>query len=204
VRLAPLLLAFALASAPASSARADWAPGRSGEGRGYAYQVFSQDSDEGFVRYQIRGTIEAAPAALVRAVRVIASDPARAPEGQTRRLLSRDERAFVVYTRIDLPPLFSDRDIITRGVSSSDAASGTHRIHWKATEHRSAPPVDGVIRIVRAEGDWVFAPVRGSVTRVTYETHLDLAGSLPGWLIQRLLADTAAETYEDLAREATR
>jgi hypothetical protein len=191
-----------LAPAVASPADAGWAPGPTGEGRGYSYRLFSQEGDDGLVRYRIRGRIDRPPELLVRAVRVVAADPARAPKGQTRQLLSRTTKGFVVYTRIDLPPLFDDRDIVTRGVSSSDAASGIHRIRWRAIEYPTLPPVDGVVRIGSAEGSWEFAPAEGSASDVSYETHMDLGGSLPRWLIQRMMPDTVVDSFENLAREA--
>ena len=199
-----LLLYCVLALAPASAAVAgsEWAPGASGEGRGYEYQLSSREGDDGLVHYRIRGRIDAPPAALVRAARVIAADPTRAPEGQKRQLLSRTAKAFVVYTRIDLPPLFGDRDIITRGVTSIDGASGVHRIRWRAIEYPTLPPVDGVVRIASAEGRWEFTPIEGSASNVMYDTHMDLGGSLPRWLIQGMLSDTVVDSYENLAREA--
>lgn len=197
-----LLSLFWLAQSSASEPPSDWTPGSIAKGTGYAYQVFSKETEgEAFVRYRVRGTIDAAPEALVRAVRVIAADPARAPDGQTRRLISQNDDEFVVYTRIDLPPLFTDRDIVTRGVSSADAGTGGRRIDWKAIDHAQAPPVDGAIRIERSAGFWVFAPAGGKTSQVTYETYIDLGGSLPSWLIQGMLARTVSKSYEDLAEE---
>jgi hypothetical protein len=62
---------FSLSGNAAAEPASDWQPGATAKGAGYAYQVFSKESEgEGFVRYQVRGTIDAAPDALVRAVRV--------------------------------------------------------------------------------------------------------------------------------------
>jgi hypothetical protein len=196
-RTALLLACLALALVAA-----DWEPGDTGKGKGFEYQVFSQEGEHGIVRYRIRGTVDATPDALVRAVRVIAADPARAPKGQTRQLLSKTDREFVVYTLIDLPPLFDDRDIVTRGVSSSDADSGARRIHWKAVDDVAAPSSDGVVRIHRAEGVWAFTPGEGGATLAEYETYMDPAGALPSWLIQGLLGGWVSEVFENVAREA--
>ena len=197
-----VLLTIGLAG-PAAAEPAEWTPGRRGDGNGYAYQTFSKQSEgENHVRYQARGTIRAAPDALVRAVRAISVDPARAPDGQTRRLVSQRDDQFIVYTHIDLPPLFSDRDIVTRGISSADPRSGVHRINWRAIDHPDAPRIDGVIRIERSEGYWVFAPIGPAGSHVTYETFVDLGGSLPRWLVSGMMGGTVADTYEDLAREA--
>lgn len=195
-----LLLVCLLALAPATALAGDWTQESSEKGRAYAYELSSQQGEQGLVRYRVLGSVDATPDALVRAVRVIAADPSRAPEGQIRRLISQSADEFVVHTRIDLPLPFGDRDIVTRGVGSADA-DGTRRIHWKAIADVAAPPSDRVIRIQRAEGVWVFTPEQGR-TRVSYETYMDLGGSLPDWLIQGILGGTVGETFENVAREA--
>src|SRR5262249_32374338 len=84
-----LSLAALLLRAPASAddPAAGWTPGRTAAGPGYAYQLFSKQVEgEAFARFRVDGTIDAAPDALVRAFRVIVTDPARAPDGQTRRV----------------------------------------------------------------------------------------------------------------------
>src|SRR5262245_56553732 len=117
-----LVLALALLLASGSSAEdpaGGWEPGRTVKGDGFTYQLFArQDAGEAFVRFELRGTIDAPPPALARAFLDIVTDPARAPAGQTLRVISKDERSFIVYNRMDLPPLFSDRDIILRGEST--------------------------------------------------------------------------------------
>lgn len=207
-RLHALLLSLGsvlLASAPAV-AQADldgWEPADAAEGPGYAYRVYSKQAEgERFVRYRVLGTIEVPAEGLPASVRVIASDPGYVPDGQSRRVLVDDPAEFVVYTRIDLPPLFSDRDIVSRGVPSFDATRGVHRIDWRTFEHEAAPPVDGVIRIVRAAGSWEFTPADAGTAEVDYQTHIDLGGSLPRWLTQPLMTRTVAKNFEDLARLA--
>src|SRR5262245_38834260 len=119
------LLALALPAASDPTADATWKPGDKGEGRGYAYQVFSQQREgEPFVRYQVRGTIDAMPEVLARTAQNRSADPARAPKGQTREVISRTDTETVLHTSIDLPVMFSDRDIVTRGVRSEDAKTG--------------------------------------------------------------------------------
>jgi hypothetical protein len=198
-----LLLLLIPSSIPAANAPGDgWQPGQEASGDGWTYRIFSREVEgESFVRYRASGTIDAEPEVLVRSVRVIAADPERAPAGQTRRLLSTDGGAFVTWTVIDMPPLFSDRDIVTRGVSSADEQTGARRIDWTTTDDAKAPESPDVIRIRKAAGFWAFTP-NGTTTDVSYETHLDLGGSLPGWLVQGMMAGMVGKNFEDVAREA--
>jgi len=198
-----LVLALALL---ASGVSADdptdgWEPGRTVQGDGFSYQLFSrQDEGEAFVRFKLHGTIDAPPPALARAFIDIVTDPARAPAGQTVHVISKDERTFIVHNYMDLPPLFSDRDIILRGESSADA-TGTSRVAWKAIEHPAAPHTDGAIRIEDAAGAWVFTPAGDGRSDVSYENYLDLRGSLPRWLLEPLMGRAVGKSFEDIAAD---
>lgn len=202
LRSAPALALLQVALlASAAGAGSEWQAGDSGEGPGYAYQVFSEHREgEDFYRYEVRGRVEAAPGALSRAVRAITSDPGRAPEGQVRRILQTDDDEFIVYTRIDLPYPFGDRDIVTRGVRRAHGAG--LRIDWEATEHPDAPPSEDAIRIERSAGHWTFVPGDGGSSEVVYHSYSDAAGSLPGWLVEPLTAKNVARVFEEVALEA--
>jgi len=198
------LIAFLLALATSASAETEadvWTPGDAAEGDGFSYQIFSKNED-GHVVYQARGKVRAEPAVLVRSVRAVASDPARAPDGQTRRIVSSDEDGFTVHTYIDLPTLFSDRDIVTHGSASVDAETGHHRVDWKAIEHREVPVVEGTIRIDRSAGFWDFVSAGGGETTAVYETYVDLGGSFPGWLVGSMMGGMVGSTFEEVAKEA--
>ena len=202
-----LLALLSPGAAPADAGDAsgdDWKAARSGSGEGYAYRIFSNQTEggEAVVRYRVRGTVDAEPDALVSAVRAIASDPERAPDRQKRRLLSANGNVFITHTVIDMPPMFTDRDIVTRGVSSFDARSGVHRIEWAAIEHPDAPEGDGAVRIEEGAGFWSFTPIDRNSSRVGYETHIDLGGSLPAWLIQSMIAAMVGTHFEHVAQEA--
>lgn len=206
-RLLPCLVAsLALAvSIPcwATGPGAGWEPGEKRQGDGYAYQVFSvRREGEPFIRFQVRGTIDAPADVVQRAATRVATDPARAPKGQKRTVLSRDENETILQTEIDLPPMFSDRDVITRGQSSVDPATGVRRIEFKSTKYASAPPKAGVIRLENTGGAWVFVPDGDGRSEVTFESYVDLGGSLPIWLISGQMESTAAGSFENVAREA--
>lgn len=190
-----------LATLPASAFASEWRPGGSGEGAGYSYQVFSaQREGESFLRFEVRGVVAAEPAALSRAVRTITSDPERAPDGQTRRILQADDEAFVVHTRIDMPYPFGDLDIVTRGVRGPHGSG--ERIDWEVTDHPDAPPSEDVTRIERSAGHWTFVPSADGASEVVYHSYSDAGGFLPGWLVRSLTEANVAGVFEDVAEEA--
>jgi hypothetical protein len=205
-RIAPLLwlavLGLATPAASDPSADAGWNPGDKGQGKGYAYQVFSQQKEgEPFVRYQVRGSIDATPEVLATTAQRLSTDPSRAPKDQKREVVSRTETETVLHTSIDLPVMFSDRDIVTRGVRSSDPKTGIHRIDFKSVEIPSVPPQEGFLRLKNTGGFWEFVPDGANRSKVTFETYVDIGGSLPGWLVSGMMGKTAVGNFEDLAKE---
>ena len=206
-RFAPLAWLGLLAlAAPSASDPTDngWQPGDKGQGKGYAYQVFSQQREgEPFVRYQVRGTIDATPDTLVKTASRLSADPSRAPEGQTRKVIVHTDTETVLHTSIDLPMMFSDRDIVSRGVKSApDPKTGTVRIDFKSIDHPSVPPREGFIRLQRTGGFWEFVPDGEKRSKVTLETYVDLGGSLPAWLVSGMMASNTIGNFEDVAKEA--
>jgi hypothetical protein len=205
ITLLCLLLAAPAISDPTADGDAAWSPGKKGEGKGYTYQTYSQQKEgEPFVRYRVKGTIDNTPEVLARLANELSSDPARAPKDQTRKVIRKTDTEQILHTSIDLPMMFSDRDIVTRGVGSVDAKTGIRRIDFKAIETPEVPPREGFIRLTRSGGFWEFVPDGPKRSKVTFETYIDLGGSLPGWLVSGMMASNVIGNYEDVAKEATK
>ena len=66
------------------------------------------------------------------------------------------------------------------------------------------PPREGFIRLQHTGGFWEFVPDGGKRSKVTFETYVDLGGSLPGWLVSGMMSDTAIGNFEDVAKEAVK
>ena len=205
IALTSLLLASPAISDPSAESDAAWSPGKKGEGHGYTYQVFSQQKEgEPFVRYQVKGTIDNTPEVLARLANELSSDPARAPKDQTRKVILKTDAEQIIHTSIDLPMMFSDRDLVTRGVGSVDPKTGIRRIDFKSVEHPSVPPREGFIRLTQSGGFWEFVPDGDKRSKVTFEMFIDLGGSLPGWLVSGMMASNVIGNYEDVAKEAVK
>ena len=69
---------------------------------------------------------------------------------------------------------------------------------------RKVPPREGFIRLQHTGGFWEFVPDGGKRSKVTFETYVDLGGSLPGWLVSGMMSDTAIGNFEDVANEAVK
>src|SRR5262245_44042114 len=168
------LLALALPSAADPTAEAGWKAGNKGQGHGYAYQAFSQQKEgEPVRRLRGRRTVRGVAGVARANGNPVAADPAPGAKDQTRRVISHTDQETVLHTSIDLPMMFTDRDIVTRGVSSSDPKTGIRRIDFKSIDHPAAPPREGVIRLTKSGGFWEFVPDGAKRSKVTFETYVD-------------------------------
>jgi hypothetical protein len=59
-------------------------------------------------------------------------------------VIAKTDTETVIHTSIDLPMMFSDRDIVTRGVSSADPKTGT-RDRLQVDRAPAVPPREGFI-----------------------------------------------------------
>lgn len=147
--------------------------------------------------YRLEAAIDAPPALVAAAARAEMADPHSGQSNVEKTIVRDVGDELVVYSYADLP-LVSDRDVTTRIHRSFDPQSGTYRLEWQATDEEGPPPKPGVIRIEHSSGSWTFSPLEGGRTRAVYENHNDLAGSIPGWLINSLMTDSVVDNIVKL------
>ncbi len=138
-----------------------------------------------FVAYRLEAIIDAPPDVVAAAARNDFVDPEAEQKNIDTTVLRDDADVTVIYSYIHLP-LISDRDITTRAERSFDPATGTHRISWRAVND-GPPPKKGVVRLQKSDGSWVFSPAGEQQTRAVYETHTEVAGAMPAWLVNSML-----------------
>jgi hypothetical protein len=114
-------------------------------------------------------------------------------------LLRRTEDVVVTYTLVHVP-LVADRDIVTRVETSHEASSGIYRLAWSAIDSEGPPPVKGVQRISDSAGAWTFAPDGTGRTRAIYESHTEVEGPMPSWLVNRMMTNTIIDQIVNLRR----
>jgi len=110
---------------------------------------------------------------------------------------------YVVYQAFGLPPLFSDRDYVYRGVAKRDAR-GVVYIDMGSVEHPAAPETVGV-RADLVDSRYVLVDLGDDRTQIDVEIVTDPRGSMPAWivnLIQRTWPrDTLVGIREQLGRD---
>jgi hypothetical protein len=141
--------------------------------------VYRHEGEHG-IALAAEGDIAAPPDTVRRVLLDYTSHPKWNKHLAESRVLSRNADSLLVYQRLELP-MISDRDFTLR-VRWGD--EGDTRWMQFSTENQHGPgPRDGVVRVQTHEGMWRLQPTAdGRGTHATYYVHLDLAGSLPGWM----------------------
>lgn len=157
-----------------------------------------------FSAYRLEAQLDAAPelVAAIAARRIV--DPNNHQKNMDKTVLRNDDGGILIHSYIHInAPFIADRDVITRVERSFDAESGIHQLSWSATDE-GPPPEQGVIRLDQSEGSWTFVPAQGGGTRAIYESHTEIAGSLPAWLMNRFMSDSMVEGIEGLRQAVAR
>src|SRR5262249_12680456 len=62
---------------------------------------------------------------------------------------------------------------------------------------------DGVVRVPLLSGGWDLEPIRdGQATRAVYRVQIDLAGSIPRWMVSGGAAKDLPKLFENVRRQA--
>lgn len=182
----------------ASAREASWQLASHAARDGVEWTVYEETrKTPGRPAFRIETLLGVSPVVAAATVMDQMSEPDGVASGQTRRLLERREGEALVHTYIDLPFMFSDRELAVRIRHSEDRASGTHRIDW-VDENDALPPAGkGVLRLA-TRGYWEFRPEGGSRTSATYVSRAEVGGSLPAALSDRLLQGQAVDAVRRL------
>ena len=84
--------------------------------------------------------------------------------------------------------LLEDRDVVLKSSLRPLDSTGLRgwRIDFWSVTGKGPPSPSGVIRIKHLRGGWTLIPLDGGEsTRVVYQRHIDLGGSVPDWLVNR-------------------
>jgi hypothetical protein len=142
-------------------------------------KVYRKDSGRG-IELGAEGNI-AAPPAQVRAVLLDYANHTKWVHNLAEsRVLDRGPNSLDVYQRLALP-VIEDRDFTLHVTWGEDAGGGW--IRFTTANDRGPKPVRGAVRVPLNEGSWRLEPIDGGkATHAIYQFHMDLGGSLPGWM----------------------
>ncbi|MGO1501287.1 MAG: START domain-containing protein [Marinobacter sp.] len=102
------------------------------------------------------------------------------------------------YSVNDMPWPVTDRDYVLHIRTQGGETSGEISMEMSATPDKRAEASNRV-RVDRSNTLYRFIPEDGK-TRMIWLQHTDPNGSLPGWLVNRLLVDIPVSSIEELGR----
>lgn len=171
---------------------------RPGDPEGYTLYV--EETDAAYPGFKAEVWLDADPEEAASTLMVLMTDEDTVPDGQTRRVLRRGSDALVLHTRIDMPVMVADRDLVVRISHRVDPETGVHRIEWASAADEAPPPASGVVRIREASGYWELVPEAPGRTRATYLSHADVGGWLPARIVSPLMRGQVAGDVARLQR----
>lgn len=115
------------------------------------------------------------------------------------RVLQKSDREIVVYQRLRLP-IIADRDFTLR---ASWGASGPMLVTRFFVDNTRGPEArEGIVRLSTLQGGWELEPIRGGAgTHARYRVQIDLAGSVPKWMVSGGAAKNLPKLFEGVRRE---
>ena len=103
----------------------------------------------------------------------------------------------LVYLHVTLPWPVSDRDMLVRTRWAQD--DDTLKVEmFSEAERNVLPPVNGLVRVKRANHFWELTPLGNGKVQVITVAHLDPEGALPAWLLNKLAVDSPFEALENI------
>jgi hypothetical protein len=141
--------------------------------------VYKNDHESG-IALAAEGDFPAPPDRVIKVLTDYANHPRWNKHLKESRILQRGDDWLVVYERLGLP-MIEDRDY-TLKVRWGER-DGKSWLEFRTDNPAGPAPRGGAVRVSTHEGLWELEPIDGGQrTHARYFFHLDLAGSLPGWM----------------------
>lgn len=107
-------------------------------------------------------------------------DP-KEPDLKARTIVQESADERVTYDQIT-PPIVSNRDYVVRARRLVEGANC--RMTFEAANELGPKSPDGWVRVSKLRGYWLFEPVEGGKTKLTYVVFTDPGGSIPAFLVE--------------------
>lgn len=112
-----------------------------------------------------------------------------------------DEKEWIVWSYIDVPFPFDDRDMVARMKLTQDIASKIVTIDISG-EPDYIPERSKKVRIPLVDGSITYIPIDKNTTKVIYQNVTDPGGLMPAWLINMGVIKAPFETLQNYKRLA--
>ena len=117
------------------------------------------------------------------------------PDCEVAEIKERKDNEQIHYLEINAPFPVSNRDNYYHFTYENQGEN----VMVKFTAlPKYGPEKDGIVRIPRASGFWLFEKINDQQSKVTYQAHTAPGGSIPGWLANSAVVDNPFETLKNL------
>lgn len=116
---------------------------------------------------------------------------------ESKQLKRLNEIESLLYNRTDSPWPVSDRDVVVKTKRQVSSDGSDILLSFQNVQTELQPAVDGVVRMPRLAGFYKLTRLRPGKTKVVYQVEANVGGSLPKWIVKRVVKDMP---YETLAR----
>jgi hypothetical protein len=120
----------------------------------------------------------------------------RCAESQVVKNLGEVEN--LVYNRTDSPWPVSDRDVVLKTKRVVNTEGDEVLLAFQNTKSELKPEVEDVVRMPKLVGFYKLAKLKDGRTKVTYQVEADVGGSLPDWIVKRVVKEMPFETLSKL------
>jgi len=140
-------------------------------------QVFLR-KDTGAIELAAVGEFDAPPAEVEAALLDYSAHPKINKHLAESTVLSRGPGELTVYQHLKLP-VVKDRDFTLRVIY------GERRVRFSVDGSHGPAPTNKAVRLSVLNGEWELEPIHGGTgTRAYYHIEIDLAGSVPRWMVR--------------------
>ena len=173
-------------------------PGYKHVGGKHGVEVFRQEKSP-TIDLMAEGEIDAPPTRVRAVLLDYGHAKALTDHLAESRVLATKPREIIVYQRLKLP-VVSDRDYTMR------AEWGQHGDNlWTrffVDNSRGPGPRHGTVRVSTLTGGWELSPIRdGQATHAVYHVRIDMAGSIPQWMVSGGAAKDLPKLFEGVRKQ---
>ncbi len=114
-------------------------------------------------------------------------------EAKTVKVLN--DKSFIVWYKIDMPPGFDDRDIVLLNTIES---SPDQTVILLKSVPGAYPESQTVKRIEKAHGYWLFRKKSNGKLFVEYQFYTDMGINFPQWIVQTFMVKSPYKTLKNM------
>ena len=146
------------------------------------------------------GDIDAPPSVVRDVVLDYANAPKVTDNVAESRVIAKSDRQILAYQRLKLP-VIADRDFTLRAWWGQRGA--TLLTHFAVDNAHGPGARQGVVRLSTLQGGWELTPIRGgAATHARYRVQIDLAGSVPRWMVSGGAVKNLPKLFEGVRKLA--